>query len=123
MPRQVQEKVFVGADLLLINEGATSVAVAIDGRGEFNEGVGTFQRWFGTGENAKLPHRQAKGSYVVPPATKCLLLVRDGHSAETWISSPNRPVVVQLSVAAMGANRVEDRWDSGDERIGVGSDS
>lgn len=111
LPRQAQDLVLIGADVLLVNEGTVSALVSFGGaHSVFNEGVGAFGSWFGPGENAVVPYRQGDGRFVLVAGAKCLLLLREGRSVEGWAATPNAPLRVELAATPAGGEAVEEAW-------------
>lgn len=109
LPRQDDELLLIGAEVLIVNDGPTSATVHIVGRAEFEEAVGGFGSHFDPGQNAPLPQDLGGGRYVLRAGAKALLLIRDGKRVRSWTDSSEDVVRVQLTASTQHSD-VEDEW-------------
>lgn len=91
-PRNSEEMLLIGAELLMTNEGATTAIVSVPSHSEFVEGVGNFASHFGPGENAALPPSAGEGQFALGPGRKALLIVRAGHPLSQWVAGESHAI-------------------------------
>lgn len=84
VPRNRNDVLLLGAEVLLANEGSTTALVAIPEHSEFMEGVGDFPNHFMPGEKAALPPPANDREYSLRPGRKGLLLLRTGRTVGEW---------------------------------------